>query len=146
MDNAQRGRLFFFKWGVFDPIYFELPGKALVQSNVRLEIRGISRVGESNQEVSHCNHPPCLRKQLLPKSVHSALGVLGMTDLLTVDLEDLDGRDGWILESRIDQQGVAEVSPLLVDILMLHILSSSCPHGFLRSMDITQESRSGGGS
>ena len=54
-------------------------------------------------------------------------------------------RDTWILESRIDQQGGAEVSPLLVELLLLRILSSAHPHGFLRSVKITQESKSGVG-
>ena len=89
--------------------------------------------------------PPCLRNRLLPKSFHLALGLLGVTDLVPIDLEDIDARDGQILENRVDQQGGAEVSPLLVELLLSHILSSSCSHGFLRSVEITQERRSGGG-
>ena len=47
--------------------------------------------------------PPCLRKQLFPKSAHLALEVLGVPNSVTVDLGELDARDGCILESRIDQ-------------------------------------------
>ena len=57
---------------------------------------------------------------------------------MAVDLEELDARDGWILESRIDRQGGIEVDPLPVQPLMLHILSSAGLHGFLCSVEITQ--------
>ena len=67
-----------------------------------------------------------------------------MTDLVTVELEDLDARDGWILESRLDQQIGSEVGLIMVELLLFSsILSSARSHGFLRSMEITQESRSG---
>ena len=89
--------------------------------------------------------PPCLRNRLFPKLVHSALGVLGVLDPVPVDLEEFDARDGWILEIRIDQQGGTEVIPLLVHPLLSHILSSAHSHGFLRSVDIIQESSSGSG-
>ena len=49
-------------------------------------------------------------------------------------------------ESRIDQQGGTEVSPLLVQPLLPHILSSAHPHGFLNSVEIMQERSSGGGT
>ena len=58
--------------------------------------------------------------------------------MVPIDLDYLDARDGWILESRVDWQGVAEVGPLLVDLLLSGILNSACPHGFLRSVDITK--------
>ena len=67
-----------------------------------------------------------------------------MPNLVAVDLEELDTRDGWILESRIDQQGGAEVGPLPVQPLLSRILSSASLHGFLRSIEIMQESSSGG--
>ena len=47
-----------------------------------------------------------------------------MSDKVPVDLEDLDARDGWILEISIDQQGGTEVAPLLVEILLSSILCS----------------------
>ena len=75
--------------------------------------------------MSRHNRPPCLRTRLLPTSVHSALGVLGMSDAVPVELEDLDVRDGWILESRIDPEGGTEVAPLLVELLLASILCSS---------------------
>ena len=65
--------------------------------------------------------PPCLRNRLFPKSVHPALGVLRVPNSVAVDLEELDARDGCILESRIDQQGSTEVSPLLVQPLLSRI-------------------------
>ena len=91
------------------------------------------------------NRPPRLRSRLLPKSVHLVLEVLEISDAVPVDLEDLDARDEWILENRIDIKGGAEVAPLLVDILLASILCSSHLYGFLHSVEITQEIRSGGG-
>ena len=63
-----------------------------------------------------------------------------MKNSVAVDLEELDTRDGWILESRIDQQGGTEVGPLPIQPLLSRILSSAGLHGVLRSADITQES------
>ena len=65
-----------------------------------------------------------------------------MPNSVAVDLEELDARDRCILESRIDRQGGAEVSPLPVQPLMSRILSSSGLLGLLRSVDITHESSS----
>ena len=48
-------------------------------------------------------------------------------------------------KSRIDQQGGTEVSPLLLQPLLTHILSSARPHGLLSSVEIMQESSSDGG-
>ena len=76
--------------------------------------------------------------------VHSALGVLGVTDPVPLYLEELDARDGWILESRIDRQHVKEVGPFLVQPLLSRIFSSSQLHGFLCIVEITQERSSGG--
>ena len=73
-----------------------------------------SGVGQTIQEVGLCNHPPCLRNQFFPKSVLPALGVLGVPNLVAIDLKELNARDGCILERRIDQQGGTEVGPLLV--------------------------------
>ena len=49
------------------------------------------------------------------------------------------------MESRIDLEGGAEVASLLVEPLLARIMCSSRSHGYLRSVEITQESRSGGG-
>ena len=68
-----------------------------------------------------------------------------MSDAVPVELEDLDTREKWILESRIDCEGGAEVASLTVDLLTASILCSSRSHGFLRIAEITQESRSVGG-
>ena len=51
--------------------------------------------------------------------------------------------DGWIWEIRIERQGGTEVNPLLAQPLLSHILSISRSHGFLRIVEITQESSSG---
>ena len=72
-----------------------------------LGVRRLYGVKEAIHEVGHCNSPPYPRNQLLPKSVQAALGVLGMSNLVPVDLEDFDTRYGWILDISIDQQGGA---------------------------------------
>ena len=89
--------------------------------------------------------PPCRRNRLFPKSVHPVLKVLGMPNVVAVDLDEIDARDEWILESRIDQHGGTEVVPLPVQPLLSRILSSAGSHDFLRSVEITQESSSRGG-
>ena len=63
---------------------------------------------------------------------------------MPVDLEGLDARDRWILESRTDHEDGAEVAPLLVEILLMITLCSYRLHRFLRIVEITQESRYGG--
>ena len=68
-----------------------------------------------------------------------------MPNAVAVELEELNARDGWILGSRIDQQGGTEVGPLPVYPLLSRILSSAVSHGFLLSVEITQVSSSGGG-
>ena len=57
--------------------------------------------------------PPALKTDSFP-SQSTLLGILGMSDAVPVDLEYLDLRYGWILESRIDREGGVEVAPLLV--------------------------------
>ena len=68
-----------------------------------------------------------------------------MLNAVVVNLEGIDARYGWILDSRIERQGGTEFVPLLVQTLLSHILISAGWHGFLHIVDITQESSSGGG-
>ena len=83
--------------------------------------------------------PPCLRNWFLPKLVHLSLVVMGVLDPVTVDLEEFDSRDGWILEINIDRHGGTEVSPLLVYPLVPCILSIDRLHGFLHIVGIMQD-------
>ena len=94
--------------------------------------------------MGRCNRLPCLRNRFLPKSVHSVLGVMGVSDTVPVDLEEFDVRYGWILEIRIDRKGGTKVSPFLVQSLLNRILSIAHLYGFLRSLEIKKESSSGG--
>ena len=64
--------------------------------------------------MGRCNRPPYLRNRLFTKALHLVIGILGVPNPVAVDLEELDARDGWILEIRIDQQGGTEVGPILV--------------------------------
>ena len=105
---------------------------------MRLVFKGVSIIREAVQEVGRCNCPPLLRNQLLPKTVQAALGVLGVSNPVPVELKDFDAMEGWILESRIDCQGGTEVCPLLIQPLMSRILSSTRLHSFLLNMEIVQ--------
>ena len=145
MSNGKGGCFFLFDQRFLNPVGFKLLGEPQVQSGVGLGVGGLPGVWEVIQEVGHCNRPPCLRNRLLPKSVNLALGLLGVSDAVPVDLEELDVRDGWILESKVDREGAAEVTPLLVEILLGSILCSYRSYSFLRSVEITQEIRSGDG-
>ena len=60
------------------------------------------------------NRPPFLKNRFFPKSVHLALVVIGVPSAVAVYLEELDTRDGRILESRNYRQGDTEVGPLPV--------------------------------
>ena len=105
LDNTQGGSFSPLDRRIFDSLSFELAGEAPVHADVSLGVRGVSRVREVVQEVGRCNRPPCLRNLFFTKLVHLELGVIGVLDLVPVDLEDFEARDGWILERRIDQQG-----------------------------------------
>ena len=130
-------------WGILDPVRFCCLVRCLLIM-VRDCESGFSGIGKSNQEVGFCNCLPCPRNQFFPKSVHPVFGVLCVTDLMAAELEEFNVRDGWIFLSRIDQHAGTEVDPLPIQPLLSRILSSVVLHGFLRSMEITQESSSGG--
>ena len=93
VHNSQGGGLFSSDRGVFEPVSLVLPCEALVDPSVCLGVRRFSGVGQTIQEVGHCNCPPCLRNRLFSRSVHLALGVLGVPKLVAVNLEKLDARD-----------------------------------------------------
>ena len=144
VHNSQGGGLFSSDGGIFEPVGLEFLCEALVGPGVCLGVSRFSGAGQTIQEVGRCNRPPCLRNRFFPKSVHLALGVLVVPNLVAVYLEELDVRDGCILESRIDRQGGAEVGQLPVQPLLSHILNSAGSQGFLCSVEITQESSSSG--
>ena len=77
-----------------NPVGFKLPGELYVQSVVGLGVGGLPGVWETSQEVGCRNHPPCLRNRLLPKLVHSALGVLGVMDTVPAEFQDVNARGG----------------------------------------------------
>ena len=94
VDDADRDGLFSFDQRVLQAVGFKLPGETSVQSGVGLGVGRLSWVGEAIQEVGHRNFPPYLRNQLFPKLVHSALGVLGMSDPVSIYLQDFGSREG----------------------------------------------------
>ena len=67
-----------------------------------MRVGWFSGAGKTTQKVGRCNFPPCLRNRFFYKSVHLVLGVLGVPDVVAVDLEELNARYGWILENMID--------------------------------------------
>ena len=141
--DSQGGGLLLSDGGVFEPVGLKLPCEALVEPGVCLGVGRFSGVRQTIQEVGCCNRPQCLRNRFFPKSIHPALEVLAVPNSVAVDLEELDARDGCILENRIDQQGGTEVGPLPLQPLQSCILSSTGYHGFLCSVEIRQESSSG---
>ena len=145
VHDSKGDGLFLLGGGIFKPLVLELLSEALVDPGVCLRFGRFSGVRQTTQEVGRCNFAPCLINQFFHKLVQPALGVLGVPNTVAVDLEELDARDVWILESRIERQGGTEVGPMPVQPLLSRILSSSGSHGFLHSVDIMQESSSGGG-
>ena len=91
--------------GILESVGLELPREALVETGVCLRVGWFSGVGQTTQKVGRCNRPPFLRNQFFPKLVHPAFGIIVVLNAVAVDLEELDARHEWILESRIDQQG-----------------------------------------
>ena len=140
MQESQGGSFFSSDGGNLELVHLELPREAFVEPGACLRVSWFYGFGQTIQEVRRFNHPSCLRNRFFPKLVHPVFGVIGVPNSVAVDSEDLDARDGWILESRIDQQGGTEVGPLLVKPLPSRILNSASSHGFLHSVEITQES------
>ena len=93
VHNSQGGGLFLSDGGIFEPVGLELLREALVEPGTCLGIGRFYGVRQTIKEVGRCNRPPCLRNRFFPKSVHLALGVLGVPNLVAVDLEDPNARD-----------------------------------------------------
>ena len=67
-----------------------------------MRVGWFSGVGQNIQEVGRYNIPPFSINRIFPKLVHPVLGILGVPNVVVVDLEELNARNGWILESAID--------------------------------------------
>ena len=94
VNDSKGGGLFLSDKGIFEAVGPELLCEAIVEPGVCLGVSWFSGVGQTIQEMVHCNCPPCLGNQLFPKLVHPELGVLGVQNSMAVDLEELDTRDG----------------------------------------------------
>ena len=94
MDDAEWDGLFSFDPRVLKAVGFKLLGEMSVQSGVGLGVGGFSWVGEAIQEVGCRNCPQCLKNRLFSKSVHASLGVVGMSDPVSIYLQDFDSRKG----------------------------------------------------
>ena len=93
MDDANLDRLFLFDWRSLKAVSFKLSGETSPQSGVGMGVGRLSWVREAIQEVGHHNFPPCLRNRLFPKLVHSTLGVLGVSDPVSIYLQDFNLRE-----------------------------------------------------
>ena len=93
VDDAEWDGLFSFYRRVLQAIGFKLAGDTSVQSGVGLGVGRLSWVREAIQEVGCRNCPPCLRNRLFPKSVHLALGVLGMSNPVSIYLQYFNSRE-----------------------------------------------------
>ena len=69
---------------------FKLTGETSIHSGVDLGVWRLSWVGEAIQEVGRRNFPPCLRNRLLPKLIQALLGAVGMSDPVSVYLQDIN--------------------------------------------------------
>ena len=94
MNDAEWDRLFSLYQRVLQAVGFKLPGETSVQSGVGLGAGRLSWVREAIEEVGCRNYLPCLRTRLFPKSVRSALGVLGMSDPVYIYLQYFDLKEG----------------------------------------------------
>ena len=94
VDNAKGGGIFSFERRVLNAVGFNMTGEATAQSSVSLGVWRLSCFREAIQEVDRRNCPPFLRNRLFPKSVQVSLGVLGMSEPVSVYLKDLNSREG----------------------------------------------------
>ena len=94
MYDAKWDDLFKFDQRVLKVVDSQLPGKTSVQSSVGMGVGRLSWVEEFISEVGQHNCPPCLINQIFPKSVHLALGVLGVLDPVSIYLQDFNSREG----------------------------------------------------
>ena len=94
MDDAKWDGLFSFDPRVLKAVCFKLPGETSVQSGVGLGVGGVSWVGEAIQEVGRRNFPQCLKNRLFSKSVHASLVVVGMSDPVSIYLQDFYSSKG----------------------------------------------------
>ena len=78
--------------GSSTPLGFKLIGETPVQSGVGLGVWRLFWVREATQEVGWRNYPPCLINRLFPKSAHALIGVVDMSDHVSVYLQDLNSR------------------------------------------------------
>ena len=78
---------------ILNPVGFKLQGDPHFRSAVGLGVWEIPGVWEAIQDSNVVGYFPCLRNRLLTKSVNSALGVLGVSDKMLIDLKGLDARD-----------------------------------------------------
>ena len=86
VDNANGGGLFSFDVRVLDTAGFKLTGEVSVQSGVGLSTWRIFRVRKAIQDMGCNNCPTRMRNRLFPKLVQSSIGVVGMSDPVSVYL------------------------------------------------------------
>lgn len=102
MDYTKGDKILSLDMGFLIAICLEFSVKAYLQAGVDLGIRIFSMTREDIQEVGCQNHIPFPRNRLFPKPVQVPLGVVVMTEYLTIKLEDIKSREGGVLESTFD--------------------------------------------
>ena len=58
LHDSQGGGLFLLDWGIFEAVRLKLPCEVLVKPSECLGVSRFSGVGQTIQEVGHCNRPP----------------------------------------------------------------------------------------
>ena len=84
MDNDEGDGLLSLDWRVLDVVGFKMTDEESIQSGEDLVVWGVSGVWEAIQEVGFRNFPLRLINQIFPKSVQALLGVVGMSDSVSV--------------------------------------------------------------
>ena len=124
VNNSKRDRIFSLDRWFLDSIGLKFPGEAPIQAGLGLDAQTFYGIKEAIQKMGCCNCLSCLRKRLFLKLVQALLYAVGMLEYVSINMEDLESREGWILEMSIELQDGSEASPLPLNPLMLRILWS----------------------
>ena len=86
VDNVEGGSVFLFYRRELHGVGFKLAGEVSVQSSVCLGVWRLSGVWEANEEVGRCNLSTRLRNRPFSNSVQALIGVVGVSDPVSVYL------------------------------------------------------------
>ena len=94
VDNAKGCRLIALSMWILDAVGFKLMNEAPLNYSLGLGVQGSSGIREAVQEVGFHYLPLRLRNQLFPKSFQAFLGIMSMSDSVSLHLEDINSSEG----------------------------------------------------